>query len=118
MSALKGKHKRVEYRARITRNQTLETLETQVTLILHTTGMARFDYNLQQITEFIYGYVQCGLLITNVGKNTTTTATALLTMTYKLLSPPYGRAQLFSRRLLNTSTLTLRLLILNVLANY
>ena len=37
VSALQGKHKRIEYRARLTRNQTLKTLEAQVTLVLHTT---------------------------------------------------------------------------------
>ena len=44
VSALKGKHKHIEYRVRLTRNQTMKTLETQVTLILHTTGKARLDY--------------------------------------------------------------------------
>ena len=72
VSALKGKHKRIEYRARLTRNQTLETLETQVTLVLHTTGKARLDYGLQQLTEFIYGSVRRGLLFTEVVKCTTT----------------------------------------------
>ena len=72
VSALKGKHKRIEYRARLTRNHTLETLETQVILILHTTGKARFDYGPQQLTEFIYGSVRRGLLITEVVKCTTT----------------------------------------------
>ena len=72
VSALKGKHTRVEYHACQTRNQTLETLETQVTLILHISGMARFDYGPQQICEFTYGSVQRGLLITDVVKCTTT----------------------------------------------
>ena len=72
VSALKGKHKRVEYRARITRNQTLKTLETQVTLILHTTGKARLDYCLQQIAEFTYKSLRSGLLITDVVKGITT----------------------------------------------
>ena len=40
--ALKGKHKCIEYRACLTRNQTLETLATQVTLVLHTTWMALY----------------------------------------------------------------------------
>ena len=44
VSALKRKHKRVEYRARLTRNNILEALKTQVILILHTIKMARFDY--------------------------------------------------------------------------
>ena len=43
VSALKGKHTRIEYRARLTRNQTLETLETQVTLVLHTSEKASID---------------------------------------------------------------------------
>ena len=43
VSALKGKHKSIEYRACLTRNQTLETLDTQVTFALHTTGKARVD---------------------------------------------------------------------------
>ena len=72
VSELKGKHKRIEYRARLTRNQTLETLETQVTLILHTTGKARLDYSPQQLTEFIYGSVRRGLLITEIVKCTIT----------------------------------------------
>ena len=71
VSALKGKHMRIEYRARLTRNQTLETLETQVTLILHTTGKARFDYGPQQLPEFSYGSVRRGLFITEVVKCTT-----------------------------------------------
>ena len=49
VSVLKRKHKCVEYRARQTRNQTLEKLETQVTLILHINGMARLDYCPLQI---------------------------------------------------------------------
>ena len=72
VSALKGKHKRIEYRARLTRNQTLETLETQVTLVLHTTGKAHLDYGPQQLTESTYGTVRRGLLITEVVKCTTT----------------------------------------------
>ena len=72
VSALKGKHKRIEYRDCLTRNQTLETLETQITLILHTTGKARLDYGPQQFTEFIYGSVLRGLFITEVVKCTTT----------------------------------------------
>ena len=72
VSALKGKHKRIEYRACLTRNQTLETLETKVTLVLQTTGKARLDYGPQQLTEFIYGLVRRGLLITEVVKWTTT----------------------------------------------
>ena len=71
VSALKGHHKRIEYRARLTRNQTLETLETQVALVLHTSGKARLDYGPQQITEFIYGSVRRALLITEVVKGTT-----------------------------------------------
>ena len=54
VSALKEKHKRIEYLARLTRNQTLETLETQVTIVLHITGKARLDYGPQQLSEFIY----------------------------------------------------------------
>ena len=72
VSALKGQHKRVEYRARRTRNQALETLKTQVTLILHITGKARFDYGTQQITEFTYWSVRRGLLKFDVVKGTTT----------------------------------------------
>ena len=72
VSALKGKHKRIEYRARLTRNQTLETLETQVTLVIHTTGKARLDYGFQILTEFTYRLVRRGLLITEVVKCTTT----------------------------------------------
>ena len=72
VSVLKGKHKRIEYRARLTRNQTLETLETQVTLVLHTTGKTRLDYGPQQLTDFSYGSVRRGLLITEVVKCTTT----------------------------------------------
>ena len=71
VSALKGKHKRIEYRARLTRNQTVETLETQVTLVLHTNGKAHLDYGPQKLTEFIYGSVRRGLLITEVVKCTT-----------------------------------------------
>ena len=40
---LKGKHEHIENRARLTRNQTLETLETQATLVLHTTRQVRLD---------------------------------------------------------------------------
>ena len=69
---LKAKHKRIEYHAPLTRNQNLETLKTQVTLILHTTGMARLDYGPQQIIEFTYGSVRGGLLITDVIKGSTT----------------------------------------------
>ena len=72
VSALKGKHKRIEYRARLTRNQTMETLDAQVTLVLHTTWKARLDYGPQQLTEFIYRSVRRGLLITEVVKCTTT----------------------------------------------
>ena len=54
LSALNEKHKRIEYRPFLTRNQTLETLETQVTLILHTTGITSLDYGSQQITEITY----------------------------------------------------------------
>ena len=71
VNALKEKHKRIEYRARLTRNQTLETLETQVTLTLHATGKARLDYGPQQLREFIYGSVRRGLFITEVVKCTT-----------------------------------------------
>ena len=78
VSALKGKHTSVEYHACLTRNQTLETLMTQVTLILHTTGMARLDYDLQQICEFTYLSVQRGLLITEVVKCTTTSCDSSL----------------------------------------
>ena len=55
LSAIKGKHKRVKYRACLARNQTLETLGTQVTMVLHTSGKARLDYGLQKITDFTYG---------------------------------------------------------------
>ena len=72
VSAIIGKHKRVEYRARLTQNQTLETLDTLVTMILHTSGKARLDYGPQQITEFTYGLVRRGLLFTDVVKETTT----------------------------------------------
>ena len=72
VSALKGKHKRVEYRFRLTLNQTFETLETQVTLIIHTTRIPRFDYGPQQITVLTYQSVRRGLLITDVVKSTTT----------------------------------------------
>ena len=72
VSALNEKHKRVEYRPHLTRNQTLETLETQVTLILHTTVITSLDYGPQQITEITYGSLRCGLLITDVIKGTTT----------------------------------------------
>ena len=43
VSVLQTHHKRIEYRARLTRNQTLETLETQVTNVLHTSGKTRLD---------------------------------------------------------------------------
>ena len=66
VSALKGKHKRIVYRARLTRNQTLKKLKTQVTLVLHIAEKARFDYGPQQLTEFIYGSVRRGLLITRL----------------------------------------------------
>ena len=72
MSAIKRKQKHVEYRARLTRNQILVTLETQITLIRHTTGMAILDYCPTQITEFIYGSLRRGLLITDVIKGTNT----------------------------------------------
>ena len=70
--ALIGRHKRIEDRARLKRNQTLETLEIQVALILHTTGMARLDYGPQQLTEFIYWPVRRDLFTTEVVKCTTT----------------------------------------------
>ena len=72
VTALRGKHKRIELCARLTRNRTLETLETQVALILHTTGLARLNYGPQQITEFTYGSVRRGLLIIDIVKATTT----------------------------------------------
>ena len=71
MSALKGQHKRVEYRACKTRNQTLETLETQVSMIENTIGKACFDYGLQQITDFNYKFLRFRLFITDVVKSTT-----------------------------------------------
>ena len=71
VSALNEKHKRVEDRPHLTRNQTLETLETQVSLILHTTVITSLDYGPQQITEITYGSVRRGLLITDVVKRTT-----------------------------------------------
>ena len=57
VSPLRGEHKRIKYCAGLTRNQTLDTLEAQVTLILHTTLMARLEFGRQQITEFTYGSV-------------------------------------------------------------
>ena len=78
VSALKGKHKRIEYRSRLTRNETLETLETQVTQILHSTGKARLDYGPQQLTEFIYRSVRRGLLITEIVNCTTTSCNCSL----------------------------------------
>ena len=78
LSALKEKHQRIEFRARLTRNQTLVTLETQVTLVLHTFGNSRLDYGPQQLTEFICGSVQIGLLITEVVKCTTTSCNCSL----------------------------------------
>ena len=72
VSALNEKHKRIEYRPCLTQNQTLEKLETQVTLILHTTGITCLDYGPQQITEITYGFLRCGLLITDVVKSRTT----------------------------------------------
>ena len=64
VNALKEKHKRIEYRARLTRKQTLDTLDTQATLVLHTTGKVRLVYGPEQLTEFIHGSVRRGLLIT------------------------------------------------------
>jgi hypothetical protein len=78
ITALKGKHKRIEYRARLTRNNTLEPLETQVTLVLHTSGKARLDYGAQQITEFVYGPMRRGILITDVVKCATTSCDCTL----------------------------------------
>ena len=72
VTALNEKHKRIEYRLRLTRNQTLETLETQVSLMLHTTGITSLDYGPQQITEITYESLLSGLLITDVVKGTTT----------------------------------------------
>ena len=72
VSALMGKQKCVNYRACLTRNHTLEPLETQVTIILHTTEMARLEYGPKQITEFTYGSVRRKLLIPDVVKITTT----------------------------------------------
>ena len=72
VSAIKRKQKRVKYRFRLTRKQTLETLKTQITLILHSTGMASLDYGPQQITESINGSLRRGLLITDIVKSTTT----------------------------------------------
>ena len=114
VSALKGKHKCIEYRARLTGNQTHETLETEVTLIQHTTGMARLDYGPQRITEFTYGSVRRGFLITDVSRVKHITATAYSTTTQKSPVPTYGRPDLSFQQPLNKSTLTLRLLILNI----
>ena len=72
VSAIKRKQKREKYRASHTRNQTLETLETQITLIPQTTKMASRDYNPQQITKFTYKSLRRRLLITDVVKGTTT----------------------------------------------
>ena len=69
--ALKEKHKRVEYRACLTRTQTLKTLDTLVTLVLHTTEKARLDFGSTQFKECTYESVRCGLLITDVVKGTT-----------------------------------------------
>ena len=82
ISALRGKHKRIEYRARLMRNQTLETLETQVTLILQNTRMALLDYGPQQITELTYGLMRRGLLITMLSR-VQLNATPLSTTTKK-----------------------------------
>ena len=62
------RNNRIEYRARITRNQTLKTLMTQVTLVLYITEKTRLDYGPQQPTKFINGCVRRGLLITEVIK--------------------------------------------------
>ena len=78
VSALKGKHKRIEYRARLTRSHTLETLDTQVTLILHATGKAHLDFGPHQLTEYIYRSVRRGLFITEVGKCTTASCDCFL----------------------------------------
>ena len=78
ITALKGKHKRIEYRARLARNNTLETLDSLVTLVLHTSGKARLDYGPQQITEFVYGPMRRGILITDVVKCATTSCDCTL----------------------------------------
>ena len=62
----------MEHRARLMRNLTLETLETEITLIQHTNKMASLDYGPQQIIEFIYRSLRRGLLISDVVKSTTT----------------------------------------------
>ena len=108
VSALTGKHKRIEYRARLMRNQTLEMLETQVTLILQNTGMARLDYGPQQITEFTYGLMRRGLLITNVVKSTTTKCDCSLNDDKEVALSTYGILDLTSRQPPDKSTLTLR----------
>ena len=106
-SALRGKHKRIEYRARLMRNQALETLETQVTLILQNTIMARLDYGQQQITELTYGLMRRGLLITDVVKSTTK-CDSFFSDDKEVALSTYGKLNLTSRQPPDKSTLTLR----------
>ena len=47
VSALEGHHKRIEYRARLARRQTLEAMDTQVAIVLHSSGKSRLDYGQQ-----------------------------------------------------------------------
>ena len=108
VSALRGKHKRIEYRACLMRNQTLEALDTQVTLILQNTGMARLDYGPRQIAEFTYGLMRRGLLITDVVKSTTTKCDCSFNDNKEVALSTYGKLDLTSRQLPEKSTLTLR----------
>ena len=108
VSALRGKHKHIEYRACLMQNQTLEMLETQVIIIIQNTGMARLDYGPQQITEFTYGLMRQGLFIADVVKSTTTKCDCSFNDDKKFALSTNGILDLTSRQPPDKSTLTLR----------
>ena len=78
VSAWEGGHKRIEYRARLARANTLEPLDTRVEVILHTSGKARLDYGPQRITEFVYGIHRRELLLVDIVLGSTSECKCLL----------------------------------------
>ena len=66
ISALKGGHKAIEFRACLAQSETLEALDLHVKIVLHTSGKASLEYGSQRITEFVYGSHRRHLLLTDI----------------------------------------------------
>jgi hypothetical protein len=66
VSAHKGSHKKIIYRASLARAGTLESTDIPVALTLHTSGKAKIEHGPQRITEFVYGNYRRELFLASV----------------------------------------------------